>query len=382
MLTSLRENGPQSRTALAKATGLAPTSVSLLVDDLARRDLVMTDAVAATGARGRPRVGLRLNPAAARVLGIVAADDGLTWARADLAGAVLEEGRAAAWGQLPGLEAVAEAIAVVAAAECAAPAPAPLAAVAAAVARPVALDGTVIQVGPQGVESRPLEPTIRRRLAEGVAFGLHNDANVAARAEAGALWSRGLGLAGVAYLKADSGGIGGGVAFPHGVLTGAHGLIGEFGHLPVDPSGAPCPCGGRGCLAQHLSLAALEAAAGIPPAGGDADARVARLVALAGAGEPAAVAALDQAGRRLATAVSAIMACLDLSTFVLGGYLAPLGPWLLPGLRQALEARTSVTGSTPEYHLGGPAGRAALKGAVDMAVSAVLEDPTLVRAAG
>ncbi|GAC1703272.1 MAG: hypothetical protein NVS9B4_10910 [Candidatus Acidiferrum sp.] len=42
-------------------------------------------------------------------------------------------------------------------------------------------------------------------------------------------------------------GIGTGVFANGQLLRGLNGMAGEFGHVPLDPKGPPCACGGRGC---------------------------------------------------------------------------------------------------------------------------------------
>src|SRR6201996_2129008 len=85
-----------------------------------------------------------------------------------------------------------------------------------------------------------------------------------------------------------------------GVLRrGAHGAAGEIGHVPIDPDGALCSCGQRGCLELSASGSALAAAwpadGKIPPAEA--------LFAAATAGNPAAVSARDRYAGRVADAV-------------------------------------------------------------------------------
>ena len=54
-------------------------------------------------------------------------------------------------------------------------------------------------------------------------------------------------------------GIGGGLIVEGRVLAGAHGFAGEIGHMVVDPSGPPCPCGRRGCWERYASGGGLGA---------------------------------------------------------------------------------------------------------------------------
>ena len=52
-------------------------------------------------------------------------------------------------------------------------------------------------------------------------------------------------------------GVGLGVMSGGRLLTGHSGLAGEIGHIPVDPDGRPCGCGGRGCLETVASDSSL-----------------------------------------------------------------------------------------------------------------------------
>jgi predicted NBD/HSP70 family sugar kinase len=53
-------------------------------------------------------------------------------------------------------------------------------------------------------------------------------------------------------------GVGGGVVIRNQVLTGRHGIGGEWGHTFMDESGGPCYCGDIGCTEQVISGPALE----------------------------------------------------------------------------------------------------------------------------
>jgi len=51
------------------------------------------------------------------------------------------------------------------------------------------------------------------------------------------------------------------------ILSGLHGLAGEFGHIPIDPQGPVCVCGKRGCWEVYASSsAALRFYAELTPA--------------------------------------------------------------------------------------------------------------------
>src|SRR3989441_1351172 len=84
---------------------------------------------------------------------------------------------------------------------------------------------------------------------------LENDANAAALGE---MWQ------GTAHERRSivcltlGTGVGGGIILDGKLWRGADGSAGEIGHMRVDPfSGAPCPCGGRGCLEVYASATAI-----------------------------------------------------------------------------------------------------------------------------
>ena len=52
-------------------------------------------------------------------------------------------------------------------------------------------------------------------------------------------------------------GIGGGIIIDGNILRGADGTAGEIGHICVEPFGAVCGCGSRGCVEQYASATAI-----------------------------------------------------------------------------------------------------------------------------
>src|ERR1017187_4481228 len=48
-------------------------------------------------------------------------------------------------------------------------------------------------------------------------------------------------------------GIGTGIMLNGQLVRGANGMAGEFGHVPLDPKGPACGCGGRGCWEVYAS---------------------------------------------------------------------------------------------------------------------------------
>jgi glucokinase len=57
-------------------------------------------------------------------------------------------------------------------------------------------------------------------------------------------------------------GIGGGIIIDGNIYRGTDGTAGEIGHVCVEPFGAPCGCGSRGCAEQYASATAIVRMAG------------------------------------------------------------------------------------------------------------------------
>lgn len=181
------------------------------------------------------------------------------------------------------------------------------------------------------VAGRPLAPDGGARPSPGsVAVpSVVNDADAAAWAEArlGAP-PAGAGRSDRMVLVAIGTGIGGALVQDGAVDLGAHGMAGEYGHMTVDPSGGPCPCGNSGCWELLVSAAALA-----DRAGGES-ARWALDGALSG--DRRCLEAVRETGRWLGRGLATLAAVLDPSRFVIGGGLSVAGELLLEPARAEL----------------------------------------------
>jgi hypothetical protein len=91
VMDAIRRFGPVSRVEISERTELSPTTVSAITAALLDDRLIATLQVGALrdANRGRPRVMLRLNPDAARVVGVKLAPDVITVAVTDFCADVL-----------------------------------------------------------------------------------------------------------------------------------------------------------------------------------------------------------------------------------------------------------------------------------------------------
>lgn len=160
----------------------------------------------------------------------------------------------------------------------------------------------------------------------GVALGrevrVHNDANCLAVSEA----RDGAGAGAAVVFAAILGtGVGAGIAIDARPLSGAHGIAGEWGHVPLpaprddERPGPRCWCGRDGCIETWLSGPALSAdhhrVTGVA-----IDAI--EIAARAGAGDPACAASLERWLDRLARGLAMVVDLIDPDVIVLGGGLS------------------------------------------------------------
>lgn len=175
-----------------------------------------------------------------------------------------------------------------------------------------------------------------------------NEANLAALAEL--RFGVGVGLTSFVYVSAGSEvGVGSGMVVDGRLSSGAHGFAGEVGHITVDPTGAPCGCGARGCLETLVRADAPE----------------------------------DQLIIALATALRSVVHLVDPEAVVLGGHLGARGPAFAGAVEDRLAAVTLGGRWRRCQILTGTFGAdAALVGGATAALEDVLADPTLLAATG
>lgn len=138
-------------------------------------------------------------------------------------------------------------------------------------------------------------------------------------------------------------GLGVGIFCDGRLLRGANGMAGEFGHIPLDPSGPPCGCGGRGCWEVYASnwaaLRYYRASAGSDgPSFQD-------LLSLAEGGDRQALKALDHMAHEIGRGMRTVIAALAPEEVVLVGEFTRLWDHMGPIIQRAVEQ--SVLVGTP-----------------------------------
>ena len=206
----------------------------------------------------------------------------------------------------------------------------------------------LVRPGTGRVESAPNMPALRGAaigplLSErsGLDVEVRNDADMNAWGEFAA--GAGRGSSRLVCLTVGTG-LGSGVILDGRLYEGASGHGAEAGHIVVDPNGAPCGCGGRGCLETVVSATGVVALARERIDAGNATALsvaegalTARRVRDAAAGGDAlAIGVWDDVGRCLGVACATLINLLGPDTIIIGGGVAAAGAMLLdPALAEA-----------------------------------------------
>jgi glucokinase-like ROK family protein len=175
---------------------------------------------------------------------------------------------------------------------------------------------------------------------------VENEANAAALGEF--YFGAAQGIENFVYLSAGIG-LGGGVLLNGKLFRGSSGYASEVGHMSIDPNGELCSCGKRGCLETFVGPRAvvgrvrktLETGL-ISSLSGSQNGRSGGLtfeavIEAAQAGDPVALAALQEVGRILGIGIANLVNIFNPELVVLGGALNLASAILLPAVQQAVR---------------------------------------------
>ncbi|MFC8096775.1 ROK family protein [Streptomyces sp. NPDC057301] len=332
VLTLLRKHGALSRREIGDLSGLSRTTLHDIISGLAARGAVvsMTQDSISRG-RGRPAESVALNPAAGQAIGIDFARRHVHVAVVNMAHEVIGSADRVHPATLPWTKRVELAEQMIAELAEGAIRLGALTGIGVGVVGPVAGSGQEGAVRRLDVVSQLL----RKRF--GVPVLVDNNTRLAALGES--VWGAAIGCQDVVYLRLSHG-VGGGLVLGGSLHRGAYGISGEFGHTTVDPEGAACRCGGRGCLetvASVKALAAAHRAAGGRPGG------FAGLLAAVEDGEDRALDLLTRAGALTGQVLAGVCNAVGPGLVVIGGELAEFGPAFLRPVEAALRKHVIPT---------------------------------------
>lgn len=326
MLAALADGEVLSQADLARATGLAASTVSALVRELADAG----DLVLERKAGGRSTQLVRRSTPAGLVVGLDHGRRHLAAAVAGMDGEILADSRMRIPGDLSATESMAELSRL-------------LDRVLAAAGRqrvevhrgvlslPAPVDISSGRLGSTEILPRwgGIDPAAWAQTALGFPIRVHNDTNVGAIGEA--RHGAGRGVSHFAYIWVSEG-LGAGLILNDSLYVGVNGIAGELGHtLQRAETGALCRCGNRGCLETVVSTPAVLAL--LEPQLGRLD-RFDEVLERIAAGDPLCRRVVAQTGRHIGVAVTNLVNLLNPQRVIVGGELSSAGEVLLEPITQ------------------------------------------------
>jgi predicted NBD/HSP70 family sugar kinase len=331
----LRQRGPMTRAELSRATGIAKSSMSLLIDQLAQSDIVKvreaTPANRSRSVRGRPGELVELNSSSGAAIGIEFGFRHVRGVIGDVSHEILAEREIALdfeYEPRRGLSAACEIVTDLLHASRITPSR--ILGIGASLQTPI--DHRQLVNFPSRLHNRWQGIDVSKELSEATGFEVlvENDANLAAYAEL--LWGAQLGD--FVYFKLQSG-IGGAVVVNHQVVTGRHGATGEIGHLILDPNGPICHCGQRGCLDAYASIPAMLSTASLA-FGYEMTLR--KFSVLIEEGDTLCTRIVRDAAVKIGQAVAMICVVLNPEAIILGGTLLTLSPGIIGDITESMQS--------------------------------------------
>jgi predicted NBD/HSP70 family sugar kinase len=311
---TLLAHGPLTRAEAGRRTGLSPGAVTKVATPLLADGWITELGRPAGRANGRPATLMAVRGERARFIGVKVTADELIGVLADLTAQPLAARRASLGSRDVGTVVVAVARLVTRLREAAG----------------VTQEGGVHSIGVTisgdvdghsgTVQYSPFLNWRRVPLAQlvaaatGIPTVIENDVRALTVAEQ--WFGAGVGLSSFALVTVGAG-IGCGLSIGGRVVSGAHGVSGEVGHLPVGGSDRTCTCGNTGCVEAVASTHAITEQA--RQATGDPELTMTQAVRLAHSGHPEVRAVFALAGRALGLAMASVANLIGPERIIISG---------------------------------------------------------------
>ncbi|MFE4537110.1 ROK family protein [Streptomyces scopuliridis] len=169
--------------------------------------------------------------------------------------------------------------------------------------------------------------------ATGLPVTVDNDVRALTVAEQ--WFGAGVGLSDFALVTVGAG-IGCGLVVHGRVVSGAHGVAGEIGHLSIDPLGPPCHCGNNGCVEAIAADPAILR--GVREATGRPVTTAAEALELAHSGDPGVREVYARAGEAIGRAIGSVVNVLGPERVVISGEGLAAYDLFAEGIRDAFAA--------------------------------------------
>ncbi len=345
ILNTIRKAGLISRVEIAELTGQSRAAVTNITAQLIHEGMILEKKTETSTSRGRRRVLLALNPEAAYVVGVKVSAFQVSFAVTNLQADVLSSLIVPVRIGEKSVEFIAELIEE-GIRHCVMEARLGL----------EKISGIGLGV-PGFVDTRRgiaywipiyrqgevfLKDMIQDRL--GIVTYMENDANTVTLAQQ--WFSDGRGIDNFLMVTVEHG-VGMGIVVNGQIYRGSKGIGAEFGHMVIEPGGAPCRCGKRGCIESYVAdyrvlEAAIEAAERGEWTYEDLSTlTIEQVTALAHEGNPIIRGLFKRAGDVLGLGISGLIQVFNPEKIMIAGEGVRAGDLLFKPMHEAIEANTS-----------------------------------------
>lgn len=339
VLRFVRENAPCSRADIATSTGLNKATVSSLVASLIDRRLLRETGLTANRV-GRPATMLVLDGSPYAAIGIELNVDYITAVAVDLKGEKLLNWRRSFPGATSNAGQAVAAVAGIARRAAGQMGKEARQVLGLTVGVPglVDLHGVVRFAPNLGWRDIDLRGDLTKALRDpGFPLMVDNDANLAALAEH--RFGPHGNTANLVYITGEVG-VGAGVIMDGRLRRGGQGYAGEIGHIQIDPMGADCRCGRRGCLEATAGIGAVISQTAPEASPAELEPEIDEVVQRARSGDQQVLALLETVGRNLGKGMAIMANVLNPEIVILGGYYVALAPWILACAEEEMVRRS------------------------------------------
>jgi len=332
---TLLAQGPLTRAEVGRRTGLSAGAVTKVATPLLA-DGWITELGRPAGERvnGRPATLVAVRPERARFAGVKVTGDELIGCLADLTAQPLATRRADLGTRDVGtvVQAIARLVAELCA-EAGSTEHGPVHSIGVTISGDVDGHTGTVQYSPFLNWRRvPLAQLVEA--ATGTPTVIENDVRALTVAEQ--WFGAGAGLSSFALVTVGAG-IGAGLSVGGRVVSGAHGVAGEVGHLPVGGSDRICTCGNTGCVEAVASTPAITEQA--RQAAGDPGLTTEEAVRLAHAGHAEVRAVFSRAGHALGLALASVANLIGPERIIISGEGVASYDLFADQIRQTFAAR-------------------------------------------
>lgn len=321
MLTRILTQGPIPRVEIARRTGLSQAAVTKAVAPLIETGFVTEQGAAPAEVDsqlgiGRPVSPLTVVPSSVSVIGVKVTPTSLIGVTTDFTAGILSVRHEKLDDTAPErvIERLAELVkALIGSLKSGEASAGPLIGIGVAVSGDVDARHGVVRDSPlMGWRGVPVADLLGKRIK--VPIVVTNDVRALTVAEH---WF-GVGVNADSFAVVTIGsGIGCGLYINGEVVSGAYGVSGELGHLPLAPGNLVCTCGRRGCVETVASSDAILART--RETTGRADLDLAGAIKLAHEGDEHAREAFDRAGEVIGAALAAMVNLVGPELVVIAG---------------------------------------------------------------